>query len=194
MTNVALITGASSGIGSELARIHAQQGGDLVLVARSQDKLHALKKELEEQYQAAVTLIIKDLSAPQAAKEVFAATEAAGIQVTILINNAGFGGYGEFHQRQLSTEQAMMQLNMVTLTNLTHYYVPAMIERRTGKILNVSSTASFIPGPLLAVYFATKAYVTSFSQAIAEELREYGITVTALCPGPVATILLSELS
>lgn len=186
-SNVALITGASSGIGTELARIHAQKGGDLVLVARSEGKLNTLKQELEAAHDIKVSVIAKDLTAPDSAKEIFEATEAAGIQVTTLINNAGFGGHGKFHERSLADDQAMMQLNMVTLTNLTHYYLAGMVARNQGKILNVSSTASFMPGPLQAVYYATKSFVTSFSQAIAEEVRDNNITVTALCPGAVAT-------
>ena len=186
-SNVALITGASGGIGEELARIHAKKGGDLVLVARSEDKLNKLKDELATQYGVTVTVITKDLSAPESAREIFEATEEAGIRVSVLINNAGFGGHGKFHERDLAADQAMMQVNMVTLTNLTHYYLQGMVERDHGKILNVSSTASFMPGPLQAVYYATKAYVTSFSQAVAEEVKDKNITVTALCPGAVAT-------
>lgn len=187
MKNTALITGASNGIGLELAKIHAKKGGDLVLVARSEDKLNALKQELESNYSVSVTVIAKDLSAPESAQEVFEVTESLGIQIDTLINNAGFGGHGKFHQRQLAQDQAMMQLNMLTLTNLTHLYLQGMVERNQGKVLNVSSTASFMPGPLQAVYFATKAFVTSFSQAIAEELSDTKVTVTALCPGAVNT-------
>ena len=187
MSNVALITGASGGIGEELARIHAAKGGDLVLVARSLDKLEALKQELESQFGIQVVVVAKDLSSSTAAQEVFEYTEAQGIEVDVLINNAGFGGHGKFYERELAADQAMMQLNMVTLTNLTHYYLQGMVARKRGKILNVSSTASFIPGPLQAVYYATKAYVTSFSQAIAEEVADKNISVTALCPGAVAT-------
>lgn len=187
MTDTALVTGASGGIGEELARIHAEKGGDLVLVARSQDKLEALAESLRNAHNVQVTVIAADLSAPEAANKVFEQTEAAGIQIDTLVNNAGFGGHGKFFERDLADEQAMMQLNMVTLTNLTHLYVKGMVERRNGRILNVSSTASFIPGPLQAVYYATKAYVTSFTQALAEELAEYNVTATALCPGAVAT-------
>ncbi len=192
MANTALITGASSGIGLELAKVHAQKGGDLVLVARSQAKLEALKAELESQFDINVTVLPADLAKPDSAHSLFAQTEAAGIQIDILINNAGFGGHGHFHERALEDEQAMMQVNMVTLTNLTHLYLKGMVERNKGKILNVSSTASFMPGPLQAVYYATKAYVTSFSQAVAEEVREHNISVTALCPGAVATGLLKQ--
>lgn len=187
MSDTALITGASGGIGLALAKLHAEKGGDLVIVARSEDKLSALKAELEKQYSNKVELIVADLSEPHAAQKVFEQTQALGLEIDTLINNAGFGGHGKFHQRSLRDEQAMMQLNMVTLTDLTHLYLPGMIDRKRGRILNVSSTASFIPGPLQAVYYATKAYVTSFSQAVAEEVKEHSITVTALCPGPVAT-------
>ncbi|MCG9729373.1 SDR family oxidoreductase [Shewanella sp. Isolate13] len=187
MTNTALITGASSGIGLELAKIHASKGGNLILVARSESKLNNLKTELENQYGIQVTVIALDLSQPSSAQELFEQTEARSLQVDTLINNAGFGGHGKFHERSLVHEQAMMQVNMVTLTNLTHLYLKGMVERKQGKILNVSSTASFMPGPLQAVYYATKSYVTSFSQAVAEEVKDNGVTVTALCPGTVAT-------
>jgi len=188
MKQTALITGASNGIGLELARIHAKRGGNLVLVARSQDKLKQLADELRAQYDGIqITVIAQDLTMPQAAQSVFAQTEQLGIQVDILINNAGFGGHGRFFERELAKEQQMIQLNITALTELTHLYLQGMVARRRGKILNVSSTASFMPGPLQAVYYATKAYVTSFSQAVAEEVREFGITATALCPGAVAT-------
>ena len=188
MKQTALITGASNGIGLELARIHAKRGGDLVLVARSQDKLNQLADELHAQYHdIQITVIAQDLAMPHAAQSVFAQTEQLGIQVDILINNAGFGGHGRFFERELAKEQQMIQLNITTLTELTHLYLQGMVARRSGKILNVSSTASFMPGPLQAVYYATKAYVTSFSQAVAEEVREFGISVTTLCPGAVDT-------
>ena len=188
MKQTALITGASNGIGLELARIHAKRGGNLVLVARSQDKLNQLADELRAQHHdIQITVIAQDLAMPHAAQSVFAQTEQLGIQVDILINNAGFGGHGRFFERELPKEQQMIQLNITTLTELTHLYLQGMVARRSGKILNVSSTASFMPGPLQAVYYATKAYVTSFSQAVAEEVREFGISVTALCPGTVAT-------
>ena len=188
MKQTALITGASNGIGLELARIHAKHGGDLVLVARSQDKLNQLADELRAQHHdIQITVIAQDLAMPHAAQSVFAQTEQLGIQVDILINNAGIGGHGRFFERELAKEQQMIQLNITTLTELTHLYLQGMVARRSGKILNVSSTASFMPGPLQAVYYATKAYVTSFSQAVAEEVREFGISVTALCPGAVDT-------
>ena len=187
MTNTALITGASSGIGAALARIHAAKGGDVVLVARSEVPLNRLKAELERAHGIEATVLVVDLSKADSAATIFAATEAAGIQVDILINNAGFGGHGKFHERDLARDQAMMQVNMVTLTNLTHLYLQGMVARNDGKILHVGSTAGFMPGPMQAVYYATKAYVLSFSQAIAQELSGTNVTSTVLAPGAVAT-------
>lgn len=187
MTNTALITGASSGIGAELARYHAEQGGDLVLVARRKDALNTLKVELEERHKIRVKVIAADLAVPNAARDIFAKTEAAGIEVDMLINNAGFGGHGKFHERELAKDQAMMQVNMNALVDLTHIYMQGMIKRNKGKILNVASTAGFMPGPLQAVYYATKSFVVSFSQAIAQELKNTNVTSTVLCPGTVDT-------
>lgn len=183
----ALITGASSGIGLELAKIHALKGGDLVLVARSEDKLKQLAQELASQHDVTVNVIAYDLSVAGAAKVIFEETERLGIQIDTLINNAGFGGHGLFHEQDIANHQKMVQVNIGSLTELTHFYLKGMVARRAGRILNISSTASFMPGPLQAVYYATKAYVTSFTQAIAEEVADYGVTVTALCPGAVAT-------
>ena len=187
MKQVALITGASSGIGKELARIHAGKGGDLVLVARREKELTELKNRLESEYKVRVVIILKDLSDIKTPAEIFAETEKLGIQVEYLVNNAGFGGHGLFHEREMEKDLSMVNVNITSLMLLTRLYLPGMVKQRTGKILNVSSTASFLPGPLQAVYYASKAFVTSFSQAIAEELNGTGVTVTALCPGPVAT-------
>jgi len=187
MKKVALITGASSGIGREFARIHATKGGDMVIVARSQGKLEELKKELETQYQSKVMIVVKDLSAPNAPQEIYDELQQAQIQVDYLINNAGFGGHGKFHERPWESDLAMINLNIIALTALTRLFLPDMVKRNQGKILNVSSTASLMAGPLQAVYFATKAYVTSFSNALAEELYDTNITVTALLPGATAT-------
>lgn len=132
-------------------------------------------------------MIATDLSQDGAAKLIFDKTQELELRIDTLINNAGFGGHGKFHERELPDEQSMMQVNMVALTELTHFYLKGMVERKQGKVLNVSSTASFMPGPLQAVYYETKAYVTSFSQAIAEEVSEHNVTVTALCPGTVDT-------
>lgn len=159
----------------------------MVLVARSKEKLAQLANELVQEYGVRAWMIAQDLSEPNAAQAIFAETEAQGITVDILMNNAGFGGHGRFFERDLIKEQQMIQVNITTLTELTHFYLKGMVERRRGRILNVSSTASFLPGPLQAVYYATKAYVTSFSQAIAEEVAEFGVSVTALCPGAVDT-------
>jgi short-subunit dehydrogenase len=187
MGNTALITGASSGIGAELARLHAAKGGDLVLVARRKEALDALKKELEGAHGIMATVIPADLAEPNAAERIFAATEEAGLEIEFLVNNAGFGGHGKFHERDLASDRAMMQVNMVALVDLTHLYLQGMVRRKSGKILHVASTAGFMPGPLQAVYYATKSFVISFSQAISEELSGTGVTSTALCPGAVDT-------
>ncbi|MEL6651835.1 MAG: SDR family oxidoreductase, partial [Bacteroidota bacterium] len=171
----------------ELAHIHAQNGGDLVIVARSADKLQTLKTELEEKYNISTRIIVKDLSKPEAAAEVYKEVKDAGIEVEYLINNAGFGGQGKFHERNWQTDLDMINLNVVALTALTRFFLPDFVARNSGRILNVSSTASLLPGPLQAVYYATKAYVTSFSNAIAEELHDTNITVTALLPGATET-------
>lgn len=187
MKNVALITGASSGIGKELAAVHAERGGDLVLVARRLDKLEEVKSELEAKQSIKVTVIPKDLSQASAPQELFDEVAAAGIEVDHLINNAGFGGHGKFHEREWEQDLAMIQLNIVALSALTRLFLPGFVERNHGHVLNVSSTASLMPGPLQAVYFATKAYVTSFSNALSEELHDTKVTVTALLPGATET-------
>ena len=187
MKKVALITGASSGIGRELANIHAENGGDLVIVARRADRLDALKKEIEEKYNAKVGIIAKDLSDPAAAEEIYNEVKSAGIEVEYLINNAGFGGHGLFHERAWEKDLQMINLNMVTLSALTRFFLPEMVERNHGRILNVSSTAALLPGPLQAVYYATKAYVASFSNALAEELHDTNVSVTNLMPGATET-------
>lgn len=187
MKKIALITGASTGIGKELAKIHAEKGGDLVIVARSADKLKALKTELETTHKVNVTVIAKDLTDPKATQEVYDEIKTANIKIDYLINNAGFGGLGRFDKRDLQTDLNMIQLNISALTALSHHFLQDFVARNEGKILNVSSTASFMPGPLQAVYFATKAYVTFFSNAIAEELHNTDVTVTNLMPGATAT-------
>lgn len=187
MKHTALITGASSGIGKELARIHASKGRDLVIIARREQELEDLKKELEDKHNVTVLTIAKDLTAPNAPEEIFDTVNEKNINIEYLINNAGFGGYGYFYERNWAVDEKMIQLNVIALTALTRFFLPGMVERKRGKILNVSSTASFLPGPFQAVYFATKAYVTSISQAWAEELRGTGVTVTALCPSATKT-------
>jgi short-subunit dehydrogenase len=187
MSNTALITGASSGIGAEFARYHARKGGDLVVVARRKEPLQALKTELEAAHGVRVTVLAQDVGTPAQAAALYDAVKAQGIQVDILINNAGFGGHGGFLDRDLAKDQAMINLNISALVTLSHLFGRDMKARKGGKMLQVSSTAGFLPGPYQAVYYATKAFVTSFSQAIDQELRKDGITSTALCPGLVHT-------
>ncbi len=183
----ALVTGASSGIGKAFARIHAERGGDLIVVARSESKLNALKTELETKHNVNVTVIVKDLAKQGAASEVYDEVNLAGVTVDYLINNAGFGGQGKFHEREWQQDLSMINLNVIALTELTRRFLPDFVARKEGKVLNVSSTAALMPGPLQAVYYATKAYVTSFSNAVAEELRDTGVSVTALMPGATDT-------
>jgi short-subunit dehydrogenase len=187
MKQTVLITGASSGIGEELARLFARDGFDLILVARSGDKLTKLASELEEKHRIRVKTIAKDLGERNAPREVHEEVKKEGLTVDILVNNAGFGLYGEFIHTDLEQELNMIDLNVRALTELTKLFLPGMVERKQGGILNVSSAAAFQPGPLLAVYYATKAYVLHFSEALANELEGTGVTVTALCPGPTAT-------
>jgi short-subunit dehydrogenase len=181
---VALITGASGGIGLEFAHIFAREGYDLVLVARSAQRLNEIAADLKTKYGAITTVIARDLNIPSAPDEIFAELQQKGIAVEALVNNAGFATYGKFTEIDLAKELEMMQVNMVALTHLTKLFLRPMVEQRSGKILNVASTAAFQPGPLMAVYYATKAYVLSFSEAIAQEVRGHGVSVTALCPGP----------
>ncbi len=183
----ALITGASFGIGMELARIFAREGYNLGLVARSADKLRQLASELEKAHGTRSLILATDLTEPGASAYVLDQTTRADIQVDVLVNNAGFGQYGLFAENDLEECLRQIQLNVTTLTQLTRLYLPAMIERKNGRILNVASTAAFQPGPLMAVYYASKAYVLHFSEAIANELQGTGVTVTCLCPGPTAT-------
>ncbi|MGA2004852.1 MAG: SDR family oxidoreductase [Terriglobales bacterium] len=188
----ALITGASFGIGLELARIFAREGHNLVLVARTADKLRQLASELQKNHSTRSLVLATDLSDPGAAAYVLDQTTRAQIAVDILVNNAGFGQYGFFADNDLEECLRQIQLNVTTLTHLTRLYLPDMIERaRTektpGRILNVASTAAFLPGPLMAVYFATKAYVLHFSEALSNELDGTGVTVTCLCPGATTT-------
>lgn len=183
----ALITGASSGIGKELARIHAEKGGDVIIVARRSDKLIELKAELEEKYKVNVKAIVKDLSTPGSAAELYNEVKEAGLKVDYLMNNAGFGLRGKFHELPLERQSQMIHLNMTSLTELMYLFLQEMTDRNSGKILNTSSTASYMPGPLQAIYYATKSYVTFLSNAVAEELHDTNITVTALMPGATET-------
>src|SRR5271157_4509951 len=183
----ALITGASFGIGMEFARIFAREGYNLVLVARSADKLRQLASELEKAHGTRSLILAADLTEPGASAYVLDQTTRADLQVDALVNNAGFGQYGLFAESDLEECLRQIQLNVTALTHLTRLYLPGMIERASGRILNVASTAAFQAGPLMAVYYATKAYVLLFSEAIANELQGTGVTVTCLCPGPTAT-------
>lgn len=179
----ALITGASNGIGLELAKVHASKGGNLVLVARNKSKLDELKTELESQYKVSVYIIGKDLSAINSAQEVYHETTKQNIQIDYLINNAGFGDFGMFVETDWNKELQMINLNISTLTQFTKLYLQDMVRRKGGKIMNIASTAAFQSGPTMAVYYATKAYVLSFSEAVDNEVRDKGVTVTTLCPG-----------
>ena len=179
----ALITGASSGIGYELTKLFAHDGYNLILVARNHKQLMQVADELKEKHGVSVKVISKDLSMASAPEEIFRELEQEAIEIDALVNNAGFATYGLFSETDLDAELQMMQVNMVTLTHLTKLLLPGMLQKRTGKILNVASTAAFQPGPLMANYYATKAYVLSFSEALADELRGTGVNVTALCPG-----------
>jgi short-subunit dehydrogenase len=186
-TTTALITGASMGIGLELAKVFAENGHRLVLVARSEEKLKSLAAELEARHGVAVNVVAADLGDAEAADRVFETVTSAGIAVDYLVNNAGFGTAGPFLDTELARELEMLRVNVVALTHLTHRFAREMVTRGRGGILNIASTAGFQPGPNMAVYYATKAYVVSFSEALAEELRKTGVAVTAYCPGPVAT-------
>lgn len=188
----ALITGASSGIGAELARVHAEHGGNLVLLARRQERLESLKAELEGAHGITSHVIVKDLTDPDAATQVYDELASRSVPVDYLVNNAGFGNGGFFHEQDWSRNEAMIQVNVLALAALTRVFVPDMISRGSGRILNVASMAGFLPGPLQAVYYATKAFVVSFSEAIGNELSGTGITVTALCPGPVDTEFIEQ--
>ncbi|MGA9497334.1 MAG: SDR family oxidoreductase, partial [Terriglobales bacterium] len=163
------------------------EGYNLVLVARSADKLRQLASELEKTHGTRSLILAVDLTEPGAPAYVLDQTTRADIHVDVLVNNAGFGQYGKFVENDLEECLRQIQLNVTTLTHLTRLYLPAMIERKSGRILNVASTAAFQPGPLMAVYYATKAYVLHFSEAISNELQDTGITVTCLCPGPTET-------
>ncbi|RDC64715.1 SDR family NAD(P)-dependent oxidoreductase [Adhaeribacter pallidiroseus] len=180
----ALITGASGGIGYELAKQFARHQHNLVLVARSEAKLNQLADEIRSAYNVQVLVLAQDLGQPQAVSKIQARLQAENITVEYLVNNAGFGDFGFFVETDWAKEEQMINLNIMALTHFTKVFTQQMVQRRSGRILNVASTAAFQAGPLMAVYFATKAYVLSFSEAIANELQGTGVTVTALCPGP----------
>jgi short-subunit dehydrogenase len=182
----ALITGASSGIGLELAHLFARDGYRLVLVARNRSILRQLGDDLQSRYSITVRIEPKDLAHPATPAELYQELQESGIVLDVLVNNAGFGGAGAFVSTQWDHEAEMMQVNMLALTHLTKLFLP-QIRAREGMIMNVASTAAFQPGPFMAVYYASKAYVLSFTEALAEELRGTGVKVSCLCPGPVKT-------
>ena len=182
MKKVALVTGASAGLGVDFARQLSKRGHPLVLAARRKDRLQALAKELGN-----ARVIAIDLSKKDAAAKVMADLHAKGEVVDLLVNNAGFGLIGRFAELDAGREREMIDLNVGTLTDLCRAVAPGMIDRKSGGIINVASTAAFQPGPKMAVYFATKAFVLSLTEALHEELKPHGIKVTCLCPGPTRT-------
>lgn len=182
----ALITGASSGIGLELAHLFARDGYRLVLVARNRSTLRQLGDDLQSRYSITVRIEPKDLAHPATPTELYQELQESGIVLDVLVNNAGFGGAGAFVDTDWNHESEMVQVNMVALTHLTKLFLP-QIRAREGMIMNVASTAAFQPGPFMAVYYASKAYVLSFTEALAEELRGTSVKVSCLCPGPVKT-------
>ena len=184
MATTALITGASTGIGYALSKCFAADHHDVILVARHEAKLKQVAAELSGQFGVSARVIATDLAKPDAPQQIADEVRQDSIHVDYLINNAGFGLGGKFAETALTAELEMMQVNMVALVHLSKLFLPAMVARRQGKIMNVASTAAFQPGPLMAVYYATKAFVLSFTEAIANELAGTGVTVTALCPGP----------
>lgn len=184
--NTALITGASSGIGLELAHLFARDGYRLVLLARNRNTLRQIGDDLQARYSVTVRIAPKDLAHPATPAELYQELQEAGIVLDVLVNNAGFGLAGAFQGTDWNKEAEMMQVNMVAVTHLTKLFLP-QIRAREGKILNVASTAAFQPGPFMSVYYASKAYLLSFSEALAEEMEGTGVSVTCLCPGPVKT-------
>ena len=185
--HTALITGASSGIGEAFAHALAAQGMDLVLVARSEDRLRALARQLTEAHARRVEVVTADLTQAGSAAKVRAATDGLGISVDLLINNAGFGTVGSFHKLDAARERDEILLNAAAIVDMTHAFLPDMVERKRGGVINVASMAAFQPLPYMSVYAATKAFVLSFSQGLRGELRGKGINVLAVCPGPVDT-------
>jgi len=187
MEKTALITGASSGIGYELARIFAREGYNLVIVGRDQDTLTSTAQTFKQEFGRTVTTIAKDLSLPNSPEELYQEVNSQGIKIDALVNNAGMGEYGLFAETDLQKELAIIQLNITSLVHLTKLFLQDMIARGEGKILQLASIAGTMPNPLMAVYGATKAFVLSFSEALAEELKDTNITITALLPGATGT-------
>ncbi len=187
MAITALITGASTGIGYELSKCFAADRHNLIVVARQEQRLRQIADDFTKQFGITVKVIAADLLQPDAPQKIADLVRKDSLQVDYLVNNAGFGLGGKFAETDLTTELGMMQVNMSALVALTKLFLPEMITRKSGKVMNVASTAAFQPGPLMAVYYATKAFVLSFSEAIANELKGTGVTVSALCPGPTAS-------
>ncbi|HET6347842.1 MAG TPA: SDR family oxidoreductase [Candidatus Krumholzibacteria bacterium] len=184
---VALVTGASMGLGAEFARLLASEGYDLVLTARDGDRLAVLKKEVENLHGVSAHLLVADLADPRTPAALYEHVRGMHLRVDVLVNNAGFGMYGKFNESKLQTELDMVQVNIVALMHLTKLFVRDMVSMKQGRIVNVASTAAFQPGPMQSVYYASKAFVLSFSEAINSELKGTGVHVTALCPGPTPT-------
>lgn len=187
MRETALVTGASAGIGLELARLFARQRHDVVMVARREERLREIASELQDEHGITAHVIAADLAASDGARRLHEEVRGRGIEVEYLVNNAGFGTFGPFVETDLEETMDLVRLNIGALTELTALFVPPMVERQSGKVLNVASAAAFQPGPLMATYYASKAYVLHFSEALHEELEGTGVSVTALCPGPVRT-------
>ncbi|WP_208345859.1 SDR family NAD(P)-dependent oxidoreductase, partial [Aetokthonos hydrillicola] len=185
--STALITGASGGIGQAFAEELAAQNINLVLVSRSEEKLNQLAQQLQAQYKIQVDAIVKDLTEPSATQVVYDTVQAKGLRIDLLINNAGFGDYGDFAERDGERQLKIIQLNIIALVDLTHKFLPEMRQRRSGGIINLSSLSGFQPIPYLSVYAASKAFILSFSQALWAENRDYGVRVLVVCPGPVDT-------
>jgi short-subunit dehydrogenase len=181
----AIITGASGGIGEELTRLFAAGKYDLILVSRGKERLEALAAELARAHGIEARALAADLADPETPAHIFEAVQ--GVEVDALVNNAGFGARGAFAEIDYEVERRMIQVNVMALTHLTRLFLPGMVARRRGKVLNVASTAAYVPGPFMAVYYATKAFVLSFTEALAEEVAGQGVSVTALVPGPTET-------
>jgi len=181
----ALITGASAGLGAELAKLCAAGGYDVVLVARSEARLAELGAGLARTYGVEARPLVADLASPAAPPEIF--TQVSATPVDLLINNAGFGLRGAFAETDWAAESRLLQVNVAALAHLTKLFLPEMVRRGAGRILNVASTAAFVPGPFMAMYYASKAFVLSFSEALSNEVQGTGVSVTALCPGPTRT-------
>ena len=187
MAYTALVTGASTGIGYELSKCFAADHHNLIIVARHEQRLQHVAEEFIKQFGIAVKVVPADLAQLDAPQKIVDAVRKDSLQVDYLVNNAGYGLGGKFTETDLAVELSMMQVNMLALVALTKLFLPEMVARKSGKIMNVASTAAFQPGPLMAVYYASKSFVLSFSEAIANELKGTGVTVTTLCPGPTAS-------